>query len=336
MQQHIRLRVDQVANAHQFGSPIEVYQQVLSPSTKRSTYGIIAMYIFLTMFFPCYALIGSLLSTPRSSRIVIIISVAFFVSFGLFTLIFALVLFRRVAISWYVLHYSEGFISVKGRRIDTVHWDQVTGIRQEHLRKNGVPRAIYVHQDILFLVDGTQLTFSDTFLNLKTAHLLDPRDRDLPWFRRPEAEVASIYERFEAAREQVMELIHVMEHEVMIRLFPRIVATYQEGLSVSFGKLQVSIEGISSGKASLPWDEFGRITLWEKEEGSLPESVPYTDSRSLAERLIWWQHQVLAQDIMLITRKDERVVFWSMVVSKVPNAFLLMELADYALRQQAH
>ena len=77
------------------------------------------------------------------------------------------------------------------------------------------------------------------FLNLETAHFLDPHDREMPWFKligRQETEIDVISIRFEAARKQTTELLYVMEREIVIRLFPKMVATYQEGLPMTFGQ----------------------------------------------------------------------------------------------------
>jgi hypothetical protein len=94
LQQHIRSSVDRTADALQFGSPTAIYEQVLSPSMKRSTYGLIIMYIILVMFFPSAELMGSLLSTPKQP-FVILLSTVFFVPFCIFRFIFASILFRR-------------------------------------------------------------------------------------------------------------------------------------------------------------------------------------------------------------------------------------------------
>ncbi len=338
MQQHIRSSVDRTADALQFGSPTAIYQQVLSPSMKRSTYGLIIMYIILVMFFPSAELMGSLLSTPRQP-FVILLSTVFFVPFCIFTFIFASILFRRATTPWYVLLYPEGFISAKGRKVDTARWDQVITVRQEYTRKQGFPNAIGLLQYTLHMTDRTTLTFSETFLNLEIAHLFHPRDRDLPWFKligRQETEVASIYERLNAAWKQMTELIHVMEREVVTRLLPGAVAMYRAGLPVTFGQLQISVEGISDAETTLPWDEFDCIIFREEGNGRLSESVPYADSSTLAERLAWWQEEIFPQDTMLIAGKKEHSASWSLAVSEVPNAFLLMELADYALHQPTH
>jgi hypothetical protein len=95
-------------------------------------------------------------------------------------------------------------------------------------------------------------------------------------------------------------------------------------------------EGIRNGKVTLSWDALDHITLYGFEDGLLPKRVPYADAHSLVERMAWWQEEVLMDDTMLITGKNELRPFWSLKVSKVPNALLLMELADYALRQRTH
>jgi hypothetical protein len=346
LQQPIRSQADQAANALQFGSPVAIYQQVFSPSEKRSIYGLIIMYIILVMFFPSYSLIEAL-STHMAS-IAIIVCIIFFVSFSLFTLIFAPILFFRSATPWYVLLYPEGFISAQGRKITTGRWGQVLAIQQKLLLKLAFPGTRSILQYTLHMADNRQLAFIDTFLNLETANLLHLRDRDLPGFnliRRQEAEVVSRSARFEAAWKQKTELIHVMEREVVTRLLPEVVATYQARLPVTFGQLQISIEGISDGEMMLPWHGLDHITLHHalaslplngEADDSQADTVPYADSQTLLERLEWWQNNIIPQHAMLIIGKEKGSACWSLAVSEIPNAFLLMELADYALRQQIH
>lgn len=337
LQQHIRSSVDQMAEVLQFSPPTAIYRQVLSPSMKRSTYGLILLYIVLVMFFPSAELVGSLLSTPRQP-LVVLISAVFFGTFSIFTLVFTLILLRRATTPWYVLLYPEGLISAQGRRLEIARWEKVRAIRQKHITKTGFPSTIRLLQYTLEMADGKQFPFTNTFLNLETAHLLDPRDRSLPLFKLigcEETEVLPLYARFEAAWKQEAELLHVLEHEVLTRLLSEAIATYQAGLSVTFGQLQISIRGISDGKTTLPWGEFDSIVLHgEDGDDRLTESVPFADSSTLDKRLAWWQGNVIPRDIMLIAGKGMQRPLWSLVLSEIPNAFLLMELVGYALHQQ--
>lgn len=330
MQQSIRSRVDQTADTLQFGLPTAIYQQVFSPSAKRRKYRAIIIYSVAIMVFPSCAFIGSLLSSPWQPLASFICAVLF-VTLGIFTLLLVLILLRRMTIPWYVFLYAEGFLSARGRKIEAVRWDQVTAIRQ-----------LGPFTDRLSLADGRKFTFDNSFLNLETAHLLDPDSRDLPWSKLrglEEAEAAPFYDRWGAAETQETELIHRMEREILTRLFPKIVATYQEGLPVAFGRLQISTKGISAGKTTLPWSDVDQITIHtvegdpEDEDDSVPKPPPSVDSSTLTERLAWWQNEVNSLDTMLIFSKGKRDAFWSRGVALVPNAFLLMELVGYALRQ---
>lgn len=335
MQQSIRSRVDQTADTLQFGLPTAIYQQVFSRSAKRRRYWAIIIYSVAIMVFPSCAFIGSLLSSPWQPLASFICAVLF-VTLGIFTLLLVLILLRRMTIPWYVFLYAEGFLSARGRKIEAVRWDQVTAIRQ-----------LGPFTDRLSLADGRKFTFDNSFLNLETAHALDPQSRDVPWFKwtflkwngPEEAEVTLVFDQWEAALNQETELIHSMEREILTRLFPKIVATYQEGLPVAFGRLQISTKGISAGKTTLPWSDVDQITIHtvegdpEDEDDSVPKPPPSVDSSTLTERLAWWQNEVNSLDTMLIFSKGKRDAFWSRGVALVPNAFLLMELVGYALRQ---
>ncbi len=134
-------------------------------------------------------------------------------------------------------------------------------------------RQVVTGSDLLSRTNGKLFLLNNTFLNLETVHLLDPRDRDLPWYLpwlgligRQETEVAPLFARHEAALNQEREFITVMEREIVLRLFPRMVATYQEGLSVTFGKLEMSTRGFSDGKAILPGMILAGLPLMEEKK----------------------------------------------------------------------
>ena len=145
MQQHIRSQVDQAADALQFGAPIAIYHQVLSPRMKRLKYGPFILYLFLVLFLPSILFTESFLSTPKQSE-VFMLSIIYFLPISILTLIGSLIFFRHAAMP---LLYSEGFISTKRNKIDTVCWNQVTAIRQEFIRKNGFPGMAIFLQDTL-------------------------------------------------------------------------------------------------------------------------------------------------------------------------------------------
>ena len=284
----------------------------------------ILLCILLIMFFPSFMLIGTLVDTPRQPAMMMV-STASFSFFCLFTIILTAIMVRRMTMPWYVLLYAEGCISVKGHKVETARWDQVTAIRQ-------VPDVC----DFLYKADGTRLIVTNTFLNLETVPLLDLRDADVPRFAligRQETELAFLYERHWAVFKQMNELLTVMEREVYSRLISQMRTRYQEGHPASFGRLQISREGINNGKAMLLWDEFDQLLLCGEEDN--PEYMPSIDS-PLIERLTWWQHEVALQDMMRIIGKKEGEVFWSQPVSEIPNAFLLLELVNDILRQRTH
>lgn len=328
MQQSIRSHVDQTAGSLQLGPPTAIYQQVLSPATKRRKYWAMLLSSVFIMFFPAFTLIGSLLSIPRQP-LLIMIGTVFFITFGILTLLLVLVLVRHMTRPWYVFLYAEGFISAKGRKIEAVRWDQVRQLR------------FLQFTDMLSLADGRKFTFDNSFLNLETAHAFDPHSRDVPWFKwtffkwngPDEAEVSLVFDRWEEVLNQETELIHRMEREILTRLVPRILATYQEGLPVSFGRLQISRKGIRTGKMMLPWDEVDQMSFRRYDDDHVPDIVSLAAAQTLTERLAWWQREVSLVDTMLIRRKGKHDAFWSKNVSDVPNAFLLMELVSYALRQ---
>lgn len=80
MQEYIRSRVEQTADALQFGPPTATYQQMFSPAAKRKKYAAPLLVIFVIMGFPSFLLIGSLLSAPRQPTL-IMFSTAFFIPF---------------------------------------------------------------------------------------------------------------------------------------------------------------------------------------------------------------------------------------------------------------
>ena len=279
MPQSNRSQIDRIAEKLQFDAPLTIYQQVLSPAMKRKKYGGMLLCIILIMFFPSVEFLGALLSTPRQVSL-IWMTMAFFVPLCLFTIVLTILFLYRATIPWLVYLYTEGFISAKGRKIESVPWDQVQAISR-----------VLINCDLIERRDGKPLFFDNTFLNLATASQLDPRERDWPFWRmigRQETEIALLQERWLVARKQTLELMHVLEREITTRLFPNMVADFQAGLPVAFGSLELSREGVNDGKQLLHWEQLDQIILWGEEDGLLLESVPYAKGLLLAERLAWW------------------------------------------------
>jgi hypothetical protein len=328
LQQSIRLSVDQIADSLQFGPPTAIYQQVFSPATKRRKYWAMVIYSVAIMVFPSCEFIGPLLSTPKQP-VLIIIGTITFALFGIFTLILVLILMRRMTRPWYVFLYTEGFLSVIRRKVEAARWDQVISIRQFF--------QFGFSQDTIRLADGRKFTFDSTFLNLETVPLLSHQERDLPLAkldRLGDPELTLVFARWEEAKSHENELLYVMEREILTRLTPKMIATYHQGLPVTFGKLRLSTMGIRSGKLTLLWDEVDQITFRGEEGEPIPENNPFADEHTLIERLAWWQNEITSSDTILITRKGQRDVFWSREIALVPNAFILMVIASHALRQR--
>ncbi len=83
-------------------------------------------------------------------------------------------------------------------------------------------------------------------------------------------------------------------------LLPRAIASYRSGASLPFGKISISLAGISNGKETVPWSNIKQLTL---------------------------------QKGAVIVKRNDKLLNWvTTPVAKTPNVYVLTALVDYIQR----
>lgn len=146
------------------------------------------------------------------------------------TLIFVLIglfyllypLFYR---SWHVYVCSEGMIYTHGSKVDIFPWNGVQALweRVVNYYRYGF-RARTTRKYTIQRNDGYKAVITQRF-----------------------AHVESLSER--------------INQELMNRLYPQIVASYNAGNAITFGPLTLSTQGINNGRALLPWFQVEDVTV---------------------------------------------------------------------------
>src|SRR2546428_1854963 len=121
--------------------------------------------------------------------------------------------------------FTEGLVRVKGDKADAVRWDQVKTIWQKADKR--YISSFYLGTSHAYTVqrdDGKKFTFNDGLRNVGV-------------------------------------LGETLIREVNSRLVPEAIATYNAGEPVVFGKLSVSIHGISNGEEIVLWNQIKGIQV---------------------------------------------------------------------------
>jgi hypothetical protein len=162
--------------------------------------------------------------------------------------------------------FTEGLVQVKGHKSTVVRWDQVKTMWQKvNVRFISSFYIGTVHAYTLQRDDGKKFTFNDGLRNVQV-------------------------------------LGGTLIQEVNSRLLPDVIAKYNAGEHVTFGKLGVSIHGINIGE---------EIVLWNQVKG------------------------VKVEKGALAIYKDGEQLNWPTVkAAKIPNFPLFLALVDYVLKSR--
>lgn len=116
---------------------------------------------------------------------------------------------------------SHGVISIKGKQVQVIRWDQVRSIQKIFLSETS-----YIPQQ----------------------YILYPRSDEDPLV------IDRVFARFKILGKQI-------EREVAQHLFPEILAAYRAGQVLNFGPLNVTLQGLKleETQKSLPWEKLGTI-----------------------------------------------------------------------------
>ncbi|HEX4206033.1 MAG TPA: DUF6585 family protein [Ktedonobacteraceae bacterium] len=210
--------------------------------------------------------IAAFTDTSNETSGAYIVFIPFALLFGIWGLFYLLypVIYR----SWRVYACAGGLIYVHGSKIDIFPWDSIQALWERVV--NYYNYSLYSRSTIKYTIqrdDGFKAVFTQRF-----------------------AHVRSLSER--------------INHELMNRLYPRIVTNYNAGNTINFGPLSVNTQGISNGRNMLPWVQVADVTM---QRGYLNIRKPEGTWRNWA----------------------------SIRVASVPNVALCMALVGYAKQGQA-
>lgn len=117
--------------------------------------------------------------------------------------------------------FTNGFIRANGSKIDVVRWEQIEAIWQRSVRSRYGSTS---HTYTVMRGDGLKMKFNSLI-------------------------------------KRVGDLGSALQDQVSRLQTPRAIAAYNSGNTVMFGKISVSMQGISNGSKTLPWNEVSAVTL---------------------------------------------------------------------------
>lgn len=168
--------------------------------------------------------------------------------------------------SWHVYMYSEGFAFTRGGKLDAFRWEQVESMWQRVTRRymNGIYTGTQ-HKYTIRSVDGKQVILNDRITNVG----------------------------------QLGNIIGDMVTRVKL---PEALAAYKAGSVVNFGKLSVSMQGVSNGKEWITWDQIKDIQL---------------------------------NNGVVTVKKEGKWLSWSSIqVADIPNIFVFLALVRAIMKQK--
>ncbi|MBV9615825.1 MAG: hypothetical protein JO031_10260 [Ktedonobacteraceae bacterium] len=222
--------------------------------------GIISLLLWFGFAFLAYNMYTSPRNINDSNNVPIVIGVG--VMFLLIGLYCLLypVLYR----SWHVYVYSEGFAFTKGSKVDAFRWDQIDCMWQAITRR--YMNGIYM---------GTLYKYTVRGMNGRQV-VLNNRIAD------------------------VGSLGAIISDMVTRVKLPQVLAAFRAGQTITFGRLSVSLQGVSNGKELVPWSQIKEIGV----------------SRGY-----------------VTVRKEGKWLSWSSVqVAKIPNFFIFFALVNTIMK----
>ena len=161
--------------------------------------------------------------------------------------------------------YKEGFILAERSKNEIVRWEQVSAFWQSITRPyiNGISaKTRYFYR--IQTRENRKYTFGDNVSD-------------------------------------IAEMGQKLTREITRTLLPGVIAAYESGETVSFGKFRINKQGISERQKTLPWNRVERI---EVETGRI-----------------------------LLKKRGQYLNWSNVLVAEIPNALVLVELVGYILEQ---
>ena len=345
-----------IMEKHQLGQLVATYRGEWRPAVKLSLGGGLIVALLIAAVLSWGMILGGSQTPGEAATLGTSITGLVFLAL---VVLLVRIWFQTISLR-YVLLCAEGFVSVQGHKVQAVRWDEVETFYRGAGQVPVIESQWYVlRREVLPLPppsfslrtkQGASFHFNRTFLNLAQA-----------------GSFTDLEERFHAENQ----LANRMEQEISNRLWEKAVAAYQKGLpvtfdpdrritrrlraahqTVTFGKLQISAQGVRKGRKMRSWDEIDSLAL-EDDEGVIREfkrpepssdtpeeagvSLPPSDLETHLA-VTYWHEEVAPLALIILQmkeeRRDEHTLNRGWYVSEVPNALVFVALIAYALHQQ--
>lgn len=209
---YISAEAEQFASKYELGKASAEYRTHFSPLKM--------VYSSLCLALGLLLVVVMLMTEGISGQAIALVCALFFLVLGFIPL--TNWLSRR---SWQLIACADGFVFVRGKRVDVYRWEQIETVWQRVFKQyyRGLPVSA-THKYRIQCSDGKHVAFDDTFANI---------------------------EKFGVT----------VGREVTQNLLPAVLMAFNRGDAVSFGKIAVDSKGIHDGKELLAWSQVKGVTL---------------------------------------------------------------------------
>lgn len=130
-----------------------------------------------------------------------------------------------IGISWRVYIFNQGFVVSKGGQPDILRWTEIRAMWQQITRRyyKGIYRGT-THKYTIERADGRRIILNDKF-------------------------------------KKVEALGDALSQQITNTMWPHVLAAYNAGNTITFGRLSVSQQGVSNGREFLPWPSIKEIDV---------------------------------------------------------------------------
>ncbi len=214
--QHQQLppEAEQLAGAYQLGTAQTAYRVRVKKAA-------MIVWIVLGVILGGIFILAAFSSSDNLSGMVVFLLVGLLFLGGAFYFAFLPVIYR----SWHVYTCTDGFVSVRGSKVEAFRWDQIEAMWHAVTRHSTY--GVYTgttHRYTIRRKDGVQVVLND--------HLAD-----------------------------VETLGNTISRALTDCLLPQVISAYNAGSTITFGPLSISLQGASNGRELLPWSQIKELRL---------------------------------------------------------------------------
>lgn len=220
------LEVQNLASTHQLGDPIAEYR---GASFTRGGIGCIIICVVLAGFSGLLWMGAATSADPRSTLIFAAIVLSLCLA-----LLAWVIIYHLQGRSWSVYVFNQGFVFLKGRQPDIFRLAEIRAIRQRIISSR--------YYSSFGLVGGL-------ISSRRTSYI----------YTVERADGHSVM--FDDRIKNVAELGNTLSQQISEFMLPHVLADYNAGNTVTFGRLSVNQQEMSFGRVKLPWSSIEEIKV---------------------------------------------------------------------------